>query len=85
MPRKAPLEFPGAVYQLLDRGVRREAMFRDDRDRKRSRAGMNDSAVNSGIIPHPGDGGPSGGPIPPGEQTQTISYDANGNLISYKA
>lgn len=33
MPRKARLEFDGAVYHLLDRGDRREAIFRDDRDR----------------------------------------------------
>jgi REP element-mobilizing transposase RayT len=34
MPRKARLEFDGAVYHLLDRGDRREAIFRDDRDRE---------------------------------------------------
>jgi REP element-mobilizing transposase RayT len=33
MPRKARVEFPGAVYHLLDRGDRREAIFRDDTDR----------------------------------------------------
>ena len=30
MPRKARLEFAGAVYHLLDRGDRQEAIFRDD-------------------------------------------------------
>ena len=34
MPRKARVEFAGAVYHLLDRGDRREAVFRDDRDRE---------------------------------------------------
>lgn len=34
MPRKARLEFAGAVYHLLDRGDRRETVFRDDRDRE---------------------------------------------------
>ena len=34
MPRKARIEFPGAVYHLLDRGDRREAIFRDERDRE---------------------------------------------------
>ena len=34
MPRKARVEFDGAVYHLLDRGDRREAIFRDDRDRE---------------------------------------------------
>jgi REP element-mobilizing transposase RayT len=33
MPRKARVEFPGAVYHLLDRGDRREAIVRDDLDR----------------------------------------------------
>ncbi len=32
MPRKARVEFPGAVYHLLDRGDRREAIVRDDLD-----------------------------------------------------
>jgi RHS repeat-associated protein len=46
-------------------------------------AGTNDSGVNSANMPNPGDGGPGGGVIP--QDGQTISYDANGNLISYKA
>ena len=33
MPRKARVEFPGAVYHLLDRGDRREPIVRDDGDR----------------------------------------------------
>lgn len=33
MPRKARVEFPGAVYHLLERGDRREAIVRDDADR----------------------------------------------------
>ncbi len=34
MPRKARVEFPGAVYHVLDRGDRQEAIFRDDQDRE---------------------------------------------------
>ena len=34
MPRKARVEFAGAIYHLLDRGDRREAIFRDDIDRR---------------------------------------------------
>jgi REP-associated tyrosine transposase len=34
MPRKARIEFAGAAYHLLDRGDRREAVFRDERDRE---------------------------------------------------
>jgi REP element-mobilizing transposase RayT len=33
MPRKARIEFPGAVYHLLDRGDHREPIVRDDADR----------------------------------------------------
>jgi len=33
MPRKARVQFAGALYHLLDRGDRREAIFRDDVDR----------------------------------------------------
>ncbi len=35
MARKTRIEFPGAVYQLLDRGDRREAIYRDETDRRR--------------------------------------------------
>jgi len=33
MARKARVEFPGAMYHVLDRGDRREAIYRDDGDR----------------------------------------------------
>jgi putative transposase len=33
MPRKARIEFPGALYHVLDRGDRREAIFADEEDR----------------------------------------------------
>jgi len=35
MARKARVEFPGALYYVLDRGDLREAIFREDRDRER--------------------------------------------------
>ncbi len=35
MARKTRVEFDGAVYHVLDRGDRREAIFRDDADRER--------------------------------------------------
>lgn len=35
MARKARVEFAGAVYHVLDRGDRREAIFKDDADRRR--------------------------------------------------
>ena len=34
MARKARVEFAGAIYHVLDRGDRREAIFEDDEDRR---------------------------------------------------
>ena len=33
MPRQVRLEYEGAIYHLLNRGDRREEIFRDHRDR----------------------------------------------------
>jgi REP element-mobilizing transposase RayT len=35
MPRKLRLEYPGAIYHVMNRGNRREDIFRDDEDRRR--------------------------------------------------
>lgn len=35
MPRQLRLEYPGAIYHVMNRGDRREAIFRDDADRQR--------------------------------------------------
>jgi len=35
MPRKLRIEYPGAVYHVMNRGDRREDIFRDDEDRLR--------------------------------------------------
>lgn len=34
MPRKLRLEYPGAIYHLMNRGDRREPIFKDDTDRR---------------------------------------------------
>ncbi len=34
MPRKLRVEYPGAIYHLMNRGDRREAIFKNDEDRK---------------------------------------------------
>ena len=34
MPRQPRLEYAGAVYHVMNRGDRREAIFRDDEDRR---------------------------------------------------
>ena len=35
MPRKLRIEYPGAIYHVMNRGDRREDIFRDDEDRQR--------------------------------------------------
>ena len=35
MARKLRLEYPGAIYHVINRGDRRESIFHDDADRKR--------------------------------------------------
>lgn len=35
MPRQLRIEYPGAIYHIMNRGDRREPIFRDDWDRKR--------------------------------------------------
>ena len=34
MPRQLRLQYAGAIYHVMSRGYRREAIFRDDRDRR---------------------------------------------------
>ena len=35
MPRQLRLEYPGALYHVVNRGDRREEIFRDDPERER--------------------------------------------------
>jgi REP element-mobilizing transposase RayT len=35
MPRKLRIEYPGAIYHVMNRGNRREEIFRDEADRNR--------------------------------------------------
>jgi REP element-mobilizing transposase RayT len=35
MPRKLRIEYPGAIYHVMNRGDRREPIFKDDEDRRR--------------------------------------------------
>ena len=34
MPRKLRMEYPGAIYHVVNRGHRREDIFKDDLDRR---------------------------------------------------
>jgi len=35
MPRKLRIEYSGAIYHVMNRGDRREEIFKDDQDRRR--------------------------------------------------
>jgi REP element-mobilizing transposase RayT len=35
MARKVRIQYPGAIYHVMNRGGRREAIFEDDEDRER--------------------------------------------------
>ena len=37
MSRKLRIEYPGAMYHVMNRGGRRKDIFRDDEDRQRFR------------------------------------------------
>jgi len=52
MPRKARVEFPGAVYHLLDRGDRQEAIFHDDADREQFLATLGQTCERTGWRVH---------------------------------
>ena len=52
MPRKARVEFAGAVYHVLDRGDRQEPIFRDDRDREIFLATLGQACARTGWRVH---------------------------------
>jgi len=52
MPRKVRVEFPGALYHLLDRGDRQEAIFRDDADREQFLATLRQACERTGWRVH---------------------------------
>jgi REP element-mobilizing transposase RayT len=52
MARKARVEFEGAVYHVLDRGDRREAIFLDDEDRERFLTTLGEACRRTGWRVH---------------------------------
>ena len=48
MARKVRVEFAGAVCHVLDRGDRREAIFRDDADRERFLTTLGEACARTG-------------------------------------
>ena len=41
MPRKLRIQYPGAIYHVINRGDQREDIFKDDEDRRRFLATLN--------------------------------------------
>jgi putative transposase len=52
MARKLRLEYPGAIYHVMNRGDRREPIHRDDADRKRFMETLGEVCVRSGWRVH---------------------------------
>ena len=52
MARKLRLEYPGAIYHLMNRGDRREPIFRDHQDRERFLATLGEGCLKTGWHVH---------------------------------
>jgi REP element-mobilizing transposase RayT len=52
MARKLRVEYPGAVYHLMNRGDRREPIFRDDEDRERFLCTLGEACGKTGWEVH---------------------------------
>ncbi len=47
MPRKLRIQYPGAIYHVLNRGDQREDIFKDDQDRKRFLSTLGEACVKT--------------------------------------
>jgi putative transposase len=52
MARKLRVEYPGAVYHVMNRGDRREPIFRDDKDRQRLLETLGEACAKTGWVVH---------------------------------
>ncbi|MFN3409125.1 MAG: transposase [Limisphaerales bacterium] len=52
MPRALRIQYPGAIYHLMNRGDRREAIFRDDLDHQRFLATLGEVCAKTGWQVH---------------------------------
>jgi REP element-mobilizing transposase RayT len=52
MARKLRVEYPGAIYHVMNRGDRREEIFKDDPDRERLLAALGEVCVKTGWQVH---------------------------------
>jgi REP element-mobilizing transposase RayT len=52
MARKLRVEYPGAIYHVMNRGDRREVIFRDDEDRQRFLTTLGEACAKTGWQVH---------------------------------
>ena len=52
MARKVRVEYPGAIYHVMNRGDRREPIFRDDEDRQRFLVTLGEACAKTGWQVH---------------------------------
>ena len=52
MPRKLRVQYPGAIYHLMNRGDRREDIFDDDQDRHRFMKTLGETCEKTGWQVH---------------------------------
>ncbi len=52
MARKLRVEYPGAIYHVMNRGDRREPIFRDDEDRQKFLTTLGEACVKTGRQVH---------------------------------
>jgi putative transposase len=48
MARKLRVQYPGAIYHVMNRGDRREPIFADDRDRRRFLDTLSEAGAKTG-------------------------------------
>jgi REP element-mobilizing transposase RayT len=48
MPRQLRIEYPGAIYHVMNRGDRREPIFKDDFDRQRFVRTLDEACARTG-------------------------------------
>ena len=51
MPRKLRVEYEGAIYHLMNRGDRREPIFKDDKDRELFLQTLGQCCTKTGLAP----------------------------------
>ncbi len=73
MARKLRIQYPGAIYHVMNRGDRREAIFKDDADRRRFLETLTETCQKTGwqVVASPG-GKPS--KIPVAESKRVTHY-----------